>query len=274
MNERVDAVDRRVFERDGHTCLHCGAHPTEPAALETYPIGGVDGSNSLATVCRDCYGLLSGEAPAWLRDGGSDPAALFAFLEAVTSTQGSTVADVAEFATEATAGPDGTDPAARRQYGANRRRVRLALAVIDRHLDVMTGLLESSDPGASASRTDGSTPSAETDLGELEPPTDAACETVHDLARRLQDQLAETVTLAETAVVAEGVCHACLDQLDGRQCQSCATTARSTEPWRTADGGVAVADLYRTITDRLQAAAETTAQLTEAAADLAERLVD
>lgn len=49
------AIRARVYDRDGHLCLHCGA--TENLTLDhikPYSLGGPDTVQNLQTLCRSC----------------------------------------------------------------------------------------------------------------------------------------------------------------------------------------------------------------------------
>lgn len=49
------ALRSAVYERDGHTCLHCGA--TDSLTLDhilPYSLGGPDSLDNLQTLCRSC----------------------------------------------------------------------------------------------------------------------------------------------------------------------------------------------------------------------------
>ncbi|WP_152415793.1 hypothetical protein [Halovivax asiaticus] len=269
----TDPID--VLDRDGRRCVNCDAALTadrDPDA-SVWDAGERHSGAEMVTVCADCAALLDGATPAWRDRLAADPAAGgMAFLRTVTKTQGSVVADVAALATETTGGLDDAD--VRREYRDGRRRSALGLAVVDRHLaaaGVERSALDPLDFDSSAvEHLVSELVLANTDLGQ---PTVEAFENVLTTAMALQHQLRTVLDLVETAVSVEGRCHVCLESiLDGDPCPACGEPARTAERWRDATGELDTADLYRAITSHLETASETTTQLTDQAASLADRL--
>lgn len=269
----TDPID--VLDRDGRRCVNCDAALTadrDPDA-SVWDGGERQSGAELVTVCADCAALLDGATPAWRGRLAGDPdAGGMVFLRTVTKTQGSVVADVAAIATETTGGLDDAD--VRREYRDGRRRSALGLAVVDRHL-MAAGVERSAldpqgtDPSADERVVSGSV-LADTNLDR---PTVEAFGNVLATATTLQCQLRTVLDLVETAVSVEGRCHACLESILGDEaCRSCGQPARTAEQWRDANGELETADLYRAITSHLETASETTTQLTDQAASLADRL--
>lgn len=116
MTSREWHVDRSVvFDRDDHTCQRCDTTDDE-AALSLFPVGDgpsadvdVIHERSLATVCLRCAAVLDGDssAPGAESDDGPDlhTDELFPLVRETTRRQGSTVSDVASFASLTTALP-------------------------------------------------------------------------------------------------------------------------------------------------------------------------
>lgn len=277
MNESVDEGVRAVLERDGHRCVNCDADATADDATPVRELSGRAIDEATVTVCPDCAALLSGGSPSWRDRLDVDPeTGALEFLRAVTTTQGSAVADVASVTTEVTGGLDPSDPAARGTYLEGRRRIELQLAVVDRHLEAAgvdaddlrrasaEGTTETAFEGPHA-LTDASPPLAVDDVD--------AFAAVLARARTLQRQLRSVCFLTETAIAAAGACHVCLERLEGSDaCPACETPARDSSSWQSDDGSLDTVELFGTITDRLEAASETTTELTEETGTLAERL--
>ena len=288
VNERPSPDERVAFERDDHTCLRCDRHGEASELVGYHVLDGVAASadhepgtassdhqpetasgdryprpasgdhqprtESLATICADCHDLLEGAPPAWYRRLERDPVgAIFGMLRTVTTEQGSAVARVADFAAAATGGVDADEPADRRRYLDDWRGVRVELAAVDRQL----AALEAVD----------ATPLPDAAKQALDP--------VRTLASELQAHLETVLHLAETAIAAEGRCHACLGGLDGgTRCPACATAVRETGQWEDDDGTVTLAELYGAVNERLGRASATTGQLTDRTGELAELLVE
>lgn len=277
MNESADDGVRAVLERDGHSCVNCDTDVAADDAAPVWDLSGREIDAATVTVCPDCAALLSGGSPSWRDRLDADPeTGTLEFLRAVTTTQGSAVADVASVTTEVTGGLDPSDPAARAQYLEGRRRFELQLAVVDRHLEAAgvdaadlrragpEGTAETTFEGTHA-LTDASPPLAVDDVD--------AFAAVLARARTLQRQLRSVCFLTETAIAAAGSCHVCLDSLAGSDaCPACGTPARDSSAWESADGSLDTVELFGTITDRLEAASATTTELTEETGALAESL--
>ncbi|AGB15570.1 hypothetical protein Halru_0950 [Halovivax ruber XH-70] len=269
----TDSID--VLDRDGRRCVNCDTALTadrDPDASVWDP-GERHSGAEMVTVCADCAALLDGATPAWRDRLAGDPAAGgMGFLRTVTKTQGSVVADIAALATETTGGLDDDD--GRREYRDGRRRSALGLAVVDRHLaaaGVDRSALDPLGTDPSADEYAVSEPVlADTDLDRA---TVEAFETVLNTATALQRQLRTVLGLVETAVSVEGRCHVCLESILGTEaCPSCGTAVRDADQWRDDTGELDTAGLYRAITSHLETASETTTQLTDQAASLADRL--
>lgn len=284
MNDPGEAVETRVFERDGYRCRNCGESDQDANTLEPYAIDDRATPESLVTTCTSCHALLSGGVPAWRRTVVTDvEGGLFSLLKTVTGTQGTAVGDVAGFATETTAGIDGD---ARDRYRADRRQIRLALRVVERHLTALETICEESGYPARARQNNGTVD----DSGESLPPPELgrllgpSLATVSELATTLQAHLQQVMSLAETAVVADGHCHVCLEPIEvestvdgpnaSRPCPSCRNPIRPVDEWIDEDGAIALAPLYRAISTELEDASETTSRLTEHSGTLAEALVE
>ena len=270
VNERPSPDQRVAFERDDHTCLRCESQGEESDLVGYHVLDGVAASadyepetasgdqqplaESLATICADCHDLLEGAPPAWYRRLERDPAGgVLGMLRTVTTEQGSAVARVADFAAAATGGVDADEPDDRRRYLDDWRGVRVELAAVDRQLAAVEAVDASALPDAA----------------------EQALDPVRTLTSDLQAHLESVLHLAETAIAADGRCHACLGELDGSsRCPACATAVRETSEWETDDGSVALAELYGAVNERLGRASATTGQLTDRTGELAELLVE
>lgn len=264
-------ADAAIVARDAHTCQHCGTTETASSALTPWSIDPRPIQSSMVTVCQACRDLLEGAEPTWRSTLARNPGgSLFALLETTTETQGATVAAVARLATETTGGLEVSDESSKEAYLAARREIYLALTVVDRHLDALA-----------ESRTE----AGEQSLFErLDPPVRSNLETVLQLTRTLGTHLRTAVTLAETVVVADGFCQRCLAPIAEQQtgggtesnaadrCDSCSNERRAIAEWVTADGDIDRTSLYRTLSRRLEAAGETTTQLTDETGTLANQL--
>lgn len=264
MTSRDWRADREaVFDRDGHSCRHCGTGGDDDLdTLRLFPVGDVprEGDvheSALVTVCEECFATL--EAPPSTDPVASDE--LFHRVRETTGVQGETISEVASFASVATSLPatlestvdDGTDAElddSISEYRRSRRDVLLALAIVDARLERLAAL----DDGAydSAVRT--------------------ALADFSDAAADLQSTLREVVALSETVAVGLERCHGCFDSLEGETCERCGLEARETAAWQDEDGTLAFEALFETINDRLQGASETTETLTDRTTTLARRL--
>lgn len=286
MTSRDWQADRRaVFDRDDHTCRHCGATDAaaDPTALRTYPVGAVplEGTvheHSLATVCADCFETLGGASDA--ASATVPPASradLFDLVRETTRGQGSAISDVAAFASLATSlpstlaegeadagadsGSDADSDAASADdsatvaetaadYRQHRRDVALAVDIADAHLERL----------------------AEVDETAFDPPLQSSLETVTGTATRLQSTLRRVVELSETVPAGLEYCHGCFAALEDGSCSTCGLEPRATADWQRDDSGLAFERLFETINDELQSASSTTETLTGQTTTLAEQL--
>lgn len=271
MTSRDWQADRRaVFDRDDHACRHCGTvgSADDPTSLRTYPVGDVplEGTvheSTLATVCTACFETLQG-VPA---DTAPSRRELFELVRETTRTQGEAIADVASFASLATSLPatfseaepaadsdddtaNGFDDDTAPEYRRTRREVLLGIDVVDAHLERLAAV----------------------DDEALEADVRSSLATVVEAATALQSTLHEVVGLAETVVTGLERCPGCFDALSADTCPTCGLAGRETSEWRRDDGDLAFERLFSAINDELQAASETTEQLTGRATTLAGRL--
>lgn len=283
MTSRDWQADRRaVFDRDDHTCRHCGTtgDATDPTALRTVPVGAVplEGTvheSALVTVCTDCFETLQTESNDAPPGTPLSRAELFEHVREMTRTQGGAISDVASFASLATSVPstlvedstaevdDGSEPAAdadsepdidetAAEYRHARRDVLLAIDVADVHLERLAAV----------------------DDEALEADVRSSLVTVSETAIRLQSALRTVVELGETVAVGVGHCHGCFEPLEDGSCSTCGLEARETAEWQRADGGLAFERLFSSINDGLQEASATTETLTDRTMTLAEGLTD
>ncbi|WP_029601460.1 HNH endonuclease [Natronobacterium lacisalsi] len=265
-----------VFDRDDRTCRRCGASD-DADGLCLYPVGDVplEGTvheSALVTVCNSCFaGLERTPTPDSLRLEADD---LFDLVRETTQRQGVTVSAVASFASLATSLPaeldaesTDSDPAA--EYVQARREVLLAMDSVPSRLErlsaVETGHLEAD---------------VASDRADNEPPLAEPLEGLTDAATRLQSELRDLIALAEAVAVGLDRCQGCLEPFDvpdsdteePRQCPTCGLEPCDAGRWRGADGAVVFDRLYDEINAELQNASDTTEELTEGAAAVAERL--
>ncbi|WP_247731583.1 HNH endonuclease [Halovivax limisalsi] len=271
-------ADAAIFERDEYACQQCGATGADASTLTTWSIDSHPVRSSLVTLCSSCGALLDGADPTWRSTLGDDVhGSLFSLLETTTATQGATVAAIARLATDVTGGPESADESdpptgrTREAYLATRRDVYRSLAVVDRHLDALADV---------SADTDTATP-----FDDLDPSVRSRLETVDDLMRTLRTHLRSAVVLAETAVVADGRCQVCLEPIAVRRegddasssdepdrCGACSNDRRAIDEWETTDGEVDRTRLFRALSNQLEAAGETTTELTDETGTLAARL--
>ncbi|WP_436347168.1 HNH endonuclease [Natronorubrum sp. FCH18a] len=290
MTSRDWQADRRaVFDRDDHTCRHCGAvgDAADPTDLRTHPVGAVplEGTvheSTLVTVCTDCLPSLSSSASAD-RSPPDPPAsrdALFEHVRETTRTQGGAISDAASFASIATSLPttigdaepsaDGdtdAEPSADSDTAAEYRRIRqdvlLAVDVADAHLERLAAIDDSAfdaDVGSSVEAFDA-------DVG-------SSVEAFSASATDLQSTLRTVVDRAETVPVGLERCHGCFGALEDGRCSTCRLEARETTDWERESGDLALERLFSAINDELQAASTTTEDLTDRATALAAQLSD
>ncbi|WP_440766266.1 HNH endonuclease [Natronorubrum sp. DTA7] len=274
MTSRDWQADRRaVFDRDDHTCRHCGAvgDATDPTDCRTHPVGAppLDGTvheSALVTVCTDCFVSLSSSPSVDRSSTSLEPLTsretLFDHVRETTRTQGGAIADAASFASLATslpttlAGAETAGEPATDDTGAEYRRLRrdvlLAIDIADAQLERLGSIDESAFDADVRSSVDAFAASA-TDL---------------------QSTLRTVVDRSETVLAGLGRCHGCFDALEGDRCSTCRLEARETADWERADGEMALERLFSAINDELQDASTTTEALTDRATALAARLSD
>ncbi|PCR91430.1 HNH endonuclease [Natrinema ejinorense] len=267
MTARDWRADRAaVFDRDASTCRHCGTvgGDDEPATLRIVPVGDVplEGDvheSGLVTVCGECFTTLDAEPSAEPIDSDE----LFRLVRETTRLQGTTISEVAAFASLATSFPETLESALEEgsdtdveesvaEYRRTRRDLLLALDVVDARLERLATL----EDGADA------------------PDVRNALEEFSETAAALQSTLREVVTLCETVATGLERCHGCFDPLEGDTCGTCGLAARETATWQSDDGPLAFDRLFATINDGLQEATETTETLTDRTTTLAERLTE
>ncbi|MFA9415808.1 HNH endonuclease [Natrinema sp. HArc-T2] len=260
MTSRDWIADREaVFDRDAFTCQQCG--DDEPATLHPYPIGDVPledavHESALVTVCEVCFNALEPSLAA----ASIESDALFHRVRDATRLQGETISDLAAFASLSTSLPatlesardDGTEvdsDDAVSEYQHTRRDVLLAIALVDARLEELAALESAVD-------------------SDVRPSLLAFTET----ATALQSTLIEAVELSETVVSALERCHGCFAPLEEETCSTCGLEARETADWHDIGGSIAFDQLFATINETLQDAAETTDTLTDRTTALAAQL--
>lgn len=269
MTSRDWQADRRaVFDRDDHTCRHCGAvsDAADPTDLRAHPVGAVPleetvHESTLVTVCTDCFASLSSSASAD-RSPPDPPAsrdALFEHVRETTRTQGGAISDAASFASIATSLPTtigDAEPSADSDTAAEYRRIRqdvlLAVDVADAHLERLAAIDDSA---------------FDADVG-------SSVEAFSASATDLQSTLRTVVDRAETVPVGLERCHGCFGALEDGRCSTCRLESRETTDWERESGELALERLFSAINDELQAASTTTEALTDRATALAAQLSD
>lgn len=271
MTSRDWQADRRaVFERDDHTCRHCGTagDAADPTALRTYPVGtvpltGTVHESSLVTVCTTCFETLraSSNAADSTLELPTSRGALFQHVRETTRIQGGAISDVASFASLATSLPttlsdDETAPASVEetpaQYRYARREVLLAIDLADAHLEALAAV----------------------DTEDFDAEIQSSLAPFSETTADLQSTLRTVVELGETVATGVGHCHGCFDSLEERPCSTCGLEARETTDWQHEDGSPAFEQLFSSINDSLQDASTATETLTDQAMTLAELLSD
>jgi len=251
-----------VFDRDAFTCRHCETVGDDATTLRLYPVGDVprEGTvheSTLVTVCTDCFDILEA-TPATTSVTAET---LFHRVRETTRLQGTSISDVATFASLSTSLPatlasardDGTEADsddAMSDYRRTRRDVLLAIAVVDARLEELAALESAVDP-------------------DVRPSLEAFTET----AATLQSGLIEAVELSETVVAGLERCHGCFDSLEGKTCSTCGLEARETADWHHTGRSIAFDQLFSTINETLQDASETTDTLTDRTTALATQLM-
>ncbi|WP_440770122.1 HNH endonuclease [Natronorubrum sp. DTA28] len=285
MTSRDWQADRRaVFDRDDHTCRHCGAvgDATDPTDCRTHPVGAapLDGTvheSALVTVCTDCFASFSSSTPrsSAAPDPPSSREALFDYVRETTRTQGGAISDVASFASLATslpttlaeseaagdAEPDAGTGADAGQPGADEtaakyRRIRqdvlLAIDIADARLERLAAI----------------------DEAAFDADVRSSVEAFSASATDLQSTLRTVVERSETVLAGLERCHGCFDALEGDRCSTCRLETRETADWERESGEMAFDRLFAAINDELQDASTTTEDLTDRATALAARLSD
>ena len=274
MTSRDWQADRRaVFDRDDHTCRHCGAvgDAADPTDLRVHPVGAIplEGTiheSTLVTVCADCFASLS-SSPSGDRSSASlEPLTsretLFDHVRETTRTQGGAITDAASFASLATSLPTtlaeaetAGEPAAD-DTGAEYRRLRqdvlLAIDIADAQLERL----------------------ATTDESAFDADVRSSVEAFSASATDLQSTLRTVVERSETVIAGLERCHGCFDALEGERCSTCRLESRETADWERESGEVALDRLFSAINDELQDASATTEALTDRATALAAQLSD
>ncbi|SDK05887.1 HNH endonuclease [Natronorubrum texcoconense] len=283
MTSRDWQADRRaVFDRDDHTCRHCGAvgDATDPTDCRTHPVGAapLDGTvheSALVTVCTDCFASLASSAPrsSTAPDPPSSREALFDYVRETTRTQGGAISDVASFASLATslpttlaeadgddetdagtgadAGQPGADETAAK-YRQIRQDVLLAIDIADARLERLAAI----------------------DEAAFDADVRSSVEAFSTSATDLQSTLRTVVARSETVLAGLERCHGCFDTLEGERCSTCRLETLETADWERENGEMALDRLFAAINDELQNASTTTENLTDRATALAAQLSD
>ena len=253
MASRDTSPDRRaVFERDDSTCQLCGVD-VDPEDATAYPIGPVDleaaHPSRTATICESCLERVRGEAGE-----PTTSVAVFRTVRRITRTQGATVADAADFASQATSFPETLTADTVPPYAADRRRLLLAIEAVETDLETLEAA----------------------DRSELKAGARVSLEDFTAVSKELQTGLESILELISLAAVAFGRCHVCFEVLeDGRaDCQACGAEIDSLEEWRGTDGSVRFDALFGEISDVLVEASETTEEVARRTTVLAETLVE
>lgn len=252
----MDSRERRAaIDRDGFECQHCGAIDVlaDDGGLQTHPVGPATRESatrhSLVTVCGDCA--------AWLADRGPEPAPtdaepdLFEAVQTLTRAQAGAVADVADFATAASAFPNDLESDVERTYPADRRALLLTLDVVDGRLERVTTV----------------------DRAAFDPEVTAALDAFADEAGALQEQLRTVVGMAAVMASALERCHVCFDALADDRCSRCGTARLDVTDLRGADGAVRFDAICTVLGDGLEEAGRLTDRVVDRTTVLAETLV-
>lgn len=259
MTSREWQADRRaVFERDEHTCRHCGTYARGSGStgvrvfpVDSVPIGDTVHRSLLVTVCDDCFELLRRDSlePVDVEDS----TVLFESVREITETQGTTISIAASFASLVTTLPDRLESGTELDYVEPRGDLRLRLAVVDSLLDRLASI----------------------DRSTLDEPVDEALAKFINDATALQGSLHRLLELSETVVAALERCHVCLDRLDAdaTRCSTCATDGFEVGDWRGTDDSVDFEGLFSALNGTLREATTATDAVTTSATSLAERIV-
>ncbi|EMA41692.1 HNH endonuclease [Halobiforma nitratireducens] len=269
-----------VFDRDDRTCRRCGTTDSDAdgPGLRLYPVGDVplEGTvheSALVTVCDACFASL-GRTPT-ADSVRLEAAELFDLVREMTQRQGVTVSAAASFASLATSLPGEIDDdpetesnaETEAEYVQARREVLLAIDSVPSRLERLSAVETDHLEDATAD-------------GELA----QALEALTDAAMGLQSELQELVALAESVAAGLDRCQGCLEPLDidgnedGR-CPTCGLEHRDVDRWRGREADetdrrdeLLFQRLYEEINATLQDASDTTEELTEGAAGVAELL--
>ena len=250
----MDSRERRAaIDRDGFECQHCGTIDVlaDDGGLQTHVVGPATRESatrhSLVTVCGDCS--------PWLADQGPEPAPtdadLFEAVQTLTRAQAGAVADVADFATAASAFPTGLESDVERTYPADRRALLLTLDVVDGRLEHVSSV----------------------DRAAFDPEVTAALEAFADEAGALQEQLRTVIGVAAVMASALERCHVCFDALADDRCSRCGTARLDVTDLCDADGAVRVDAISTVLGDALEKAGRLTDRVVDRTTVLAETLV-
>lgn len=254
MASRDSVPDRRaVFDRDGYTCQLCGVDVDSDGNGAVYPtdapdLEGVHRSQAV-TVCEECRIRLQGETRA-----PESPVDVFRSVRSTTETQSRTVADAADFASQATSFPDVLSAGDVPPYAADRRRLVVSIRAVEADLEILTA-----DGGP-----------------ELEEAARVSLEDFLRVSRDLQGSLEELLGLIGSVAVAFGRCHVCFEALeaDRAACPACGTDRRTIGEWCGEDGSVRFDALFGGVSDALVDASEITEEVARRTTVLAETLAE
>ncbi|MHC3437854.1 hypothetical protein ACYJ1Y_07030 [Natrialbaceae archaeon A-gly3] len=254
MASRDHTPDRKaVFDRDEGTCQLCrtGVGPDE---ARTYPIGPdaedlAAHPSQVVTVCTDCLGRLRGETGT-----PESPVDVFRSVRTITETQSETVAEAADFASQATSFPDVLSAGEVPPYATDRRRLALSVRAVEADLETLTA----------------------GERSELEAAAQVSLEDFLRVSRDLQESLEELLGLVEAVAIAFGRCHVCFEPLEDRRadCPACGTARRSIGRWRGEDGAVEFDRLFGELSESLIDASETTEEVARRTTVVAETLAE
>ena len=259
MTSREWQADRRaVFERDDHTCRHCGtyARGSDSTAVRVFPVDSVPLGDTvhrslLVTVCDDCFELLRRDPlePADVEE----PAVLFESVREITETQGNTISNAASFTSLVTTVPERLEAGTEPEYVGPRGDLRLGLTVVDSLLDRL----------------------ASVDRSTLDDPIDEALAEFISDATTLQESLHRLLELSEAVVASLERCHVCFNRLDAdaTRCSTCATDGLEVGDWQDSDGAVDFEGLFSALNGTLRGTTTATDAVTASATTLADRIV-